>query len=483
MSKSTAPQFVGRLTALLLVLSFSSLHAASPGASEDSLEAFIAEELPRSGAPGVAYAIVRDGEVRRVGARGTVRQGHDLPVSEQTPFVSGSISKSFTALATMQLVEAHEIELDAELSTYLSDCRDRPAGAITIRQLLSHTSGYSTLQGNRSPPAVSGEAVDLDSGVRALARVSPEREPGTTWAYSNANYQILGRVIEEVSGESFESYLQTHILEEVGMLNSFVADGEAHAEMARGHRPWFGRKREIPLQATERLSAPQGGVVASAEDLARYMAVLLNGRDDILSAEGKARMWRAANDVSPHYGFGWFLSPDEGRVWHSGSTPGVESLATMFPERRAAVVVLVNAGSGVGFGETTGLLNGITARALGLDYRGEGSRWLQKLTFVGLAVTPVLFLLCMGWAWLRRDEIRAQSGLRGVVSRWMPLLTTLAAAGFIVVLLPRIFGVPLDTLARFQPDLTLLLRATAWTGPAWALFRLGLAFSGRSRAA
>jgi CubicO group peptidase (beta-lactamase class C family) len=264
------------------------------------------------------------------------------------------------------------------------------------------------------------------------------------------------------------------------MTHSFVADGEVHDEMVAGHTPWFGTKRPQPERGTHRSSAPQGGVVASARDLAVYMTVMLNGEDDILSADGKAEMMRPASDVSPWYGLGWFLDED-GTAWHSGSTPGIETLATMRPEARMGVVVLVNAGSGVGFGETAELLHGVTARALGTDYDGEGSRWRQKAMFCGLTAAPFVYLLSMFWAWRRRDAIRSKSGRTGMFSLWFPLFTTLCAAGFIFGLIPTLFGVSMDTLRRFQPDLALVLSATAVAGVVWAVFRLCVAHSGAPR--
>ena len=189
------------------------------------------------------------------------------------------------------------------------------------------------------------------------------------------------------------------------MAHSFVADGEIHESMATGHRPWFGTKRPLADSATDRGTAPQGGIVASANDLALYMLMMMNGQDDVLSAEGKALMMRPASAASPFYGFGWYLDDGNGSVWHSGSTPGVETLATMVPAEKKGVVVLVNGGSGVGFGETTQIRNGITARAMGFDYNGEGSRWSQKTLFIGLVLLPIIYLLSMIWAWFHRDEI------------------------------------------------------------------------------
>nr|WP_300399955.1 serine hydrolase domain-containing protein [Nocardioides sp.] len=129
------------------------------------------------------------------GARGVVRRGGES-VTPYTPFLTGSISTSFTALAVTQLVEAGKIDLDDEVSQHLDAFSNRAAGAITVRQFLSHTSGYSTGQGNVSHT-------------------------------------------DNVGGTDAE-----HILEPMGMRNSLVADGEVHRSMATGHTPWFGRQRD-----------------------------------------------------------------------------------------------------------------------------------------------------------------------------------------------------------------------------------------------
>ncbi len=460
----------------VLALGFSVVSPA--GVPEGSIGDFIESEMPASGVPGLAYAVVTDGEITSVGAHGVVKIGSDREVTPDTPFLAGSISKSFTALAIMQLVETGEVDLDTEVSQYLDGFSGLPAGAITIRQLLSHTSGFSTLQGNTSHTDVTSGKDELERRVDGLAGVNPAYGPDERWEYSNTNYQILGRLIEVVSRQEYQAYVAANILEPVGMEHSFVADGEIHESMATGHRPWFGTKRPLPENSTHRGSAPQGGIIASAGDLALYMRMMINGKDDVLSAEGKALMMRPASAASPFYGFGWFLDSDNGSVWHSGSSPGFETLATMVPAEKKGVVVLVNGGSGIGFGETIQLRNGITARAINLDYDGEGSRWSQKAIFISLVVLPIIYLLSMIWAWCRRVEIRTKSGIYGLFSLWFPLFTTLGAAWGIFWLAPNLLGTSLGNLARYQPDLGLALIATAVSGVLWAVFRLGVAYTG-----
>ena len=437
--------------------------ALSPGShAAASVEQIIDEEMPASGVPGLAYAIV-DGETVTTGARGVREAGTDLPVTPDTPFLTGSISKSFTALAVMQLVEAGAVGLDDPISAHLDDFAGGPGADVTVRQLLSHTSGYSTLQGNSSPAAPSD---------------APANRPGEIWEYSNTNYQILGRLIEAESGDDFATYVEEHILEPVGMDDSFVPDGAVHEDMAVGHTSWFWTKRPIDDRTTSRETAAQGGVVATATDLALYLQVMINGEDDVLSAEAKATMMRPASEASPFYGLGWFIDTSAGTVWHSGSTPGVETLAALSPDEGRAALVFVNGGSGLGFGETTQLRDRVIATALGTPEPEIGSRWAQQALFLGLVLLPIAYAVSMVWAWRHRTALRAKRRGFGLFSLWFPLATTIAAAAVLLWIMPNLLGAPLGTILVFQPDVGLALIASAVMGLMWAMFRLGVAYSG-----
>jgi CubicO group peptidase (beta-lactamase class C family) len=465
-----------RLVVALLAIGFAV--AALARTPSGSIDEFIAAEMPISGVPGLAYAVVEDGEIVS-GVYGEVLAGSGRPVTTDTPFLIGSISKGITAMAVMKLVEAGKIDLNAPVSRYLDVFKDRPSGAITIRQLLGHTSGFSTKQGNDAQIDQTQSGDTLQRRVARIAEWSPPEAPGARWQYSNANYLILGAVVEAASGEDFARYVDTRILEPIGMKNSFVSDGARHDAMAVGHQPWFGSKRPLEGRRTYRASAPAGGVVATASDLALYLAVMMNGRDDVISADGKAAMLRPAGAASPLYGFGWSIDPDNGTFFHSGLTPGVETLAVLSPAEGRAVVILVNANSGLGFGESEGLFSGISARALGHDDHGGGSSWGRKALFLTFAFLPVIFVIGIVTAGLRRDGLRAKSGAFGVFSLWFPLVATLALAWTSVCLIPQLFGVSLRMFSHYQPDFAALLVATAATGVLWAVFRLGVFYSGR----
>ncbi|WP_199801124.1 serine hydrolase domain-containing protein [Parerythrobacter jejuensis] len=464
----------------LTALAFGFAVTLSANQGLGSIEDFVEREMPNSGVPGLAYGIVTNGNAIVARARGVSNVDTGTVVTEDTPFLTGSVSKSFTALAIMQLMEAEKIELDAPVSDYLPVFAERPAGGVTIRQLLSHTSGFSTFQGNASHKDRTDDGDILAYQAAQIAQEEPAYSPGTRWEYSNHNYKVLGRVIEVVSGQDFATYIESRIMEPAEMRDSFVSDGTINGDMATGHRPWFGTKKAMTFNPSGPGSAPQGGIVASAADLARYLQLMMNEKDDILSAAGKQAMMQPASELSPYYGFGWFLDEEKGTVFHSGSSPGFEALATMKPAEKKAAIVLVNAGSGTGFGETIQLRNGITARALGLAYHGETSRTWQKALFISLALLPIIYLLSMVWAYRYRAALRAKTGPFGLFSLWFPLVTTVAAAIFILVAVPRIFGASLATIGLFQPDVGLLLIATATMGVLWAVFRLILAYFGKA---
>jgi CubicO group peptidase (beta-lactamase class C family) len=450
--------------------------AVQASAPSDAMREFIAAEMQAAGTPGLALAIVEDGETV-TGGYGEALIGSGRAVTPDTPFAIGSISKSITAMAVMQLVESEAVDLDTPISNYVDVFQERASGAITIRQLLSHTSGFSTRQGNDIHD--DGSANALQRQVERIARWSPAHAPDQRWQYSNANYLVLGALIEAVSGRDFAGYIEGGILQPIGMEDSFVANGRSDETMAVGHRPWFGARRAVSNNDLNRAAAPAGGVVSTASDMALFLAVMMNGQDDVVSAESKSAMLRPASAASPGYGFGWGIDAANDAAYHSGLTPGVETLAILLPAERRGVVILANANGGMGFGENIRLFNGISARALGLDEQSEGTSWGRKALFLTFALLPVIFVAGIVAAWLKRRGLRAKSGAFGAFSLWFPLLATLAVAWTALQLIPQLFGVSLENFSRYQPDFALLLVATATAGVLWAVFRLATFYSGR----
>lgn len=456
-----------KMIAVLVSLMLTSTATAQSHDRTDRIDALIDQALPASGAPGLAYAIV-DANGSTVGAHGVTRLGGDIAITPDTPFPLGSISKSLTALAVIQLVEAGHLDLDDRISAHLEVFQDQPGGAITIRQLLSHTSGYSTFQGNR---AHTGNEHDL---VGQLARTRPALPSGQHWQYSNANYAILGRLIETLSGLEFPVYIQNEVLAPAGMSQSFIIAGEDARDVAIGHTPWFTGKRAVPEGGLSDGMAAAGGVMASASDVARYLEIMLNGEDDLIRADNKVLMLQPASDASPFYGLGWFIDPATERAYHTGLVPGSEAVAILSPSDQRGAVVLVNTNSGMGYGLTADLLWGISTLGLGEAYQPIQTQLATQLFFLMLMALPLFFLAAIAGAWFLRKGLRAKSGFSGLFSLWFPLLATTAMSWVFLVLLPQLFGTPLGTLGLYQPDMVILLIAGSVSGFALAVIRLGL---------
>lgn len=452
----------------------------SASTTGSQIDAFIEAEFPQRAAPGLAYARVENGEITTK-AFGERTKGSGENVTSNTPFPIGSVTKSFTALAIMQLVEAGELTLDDPVSQHLSAFAKGPALGVTVRQLLNHTSGFSTVQGNSPHGNADASNLGLGEYAEQLAQVVPANAPGVVWEYSNANYQILGAVIEEKSGQSYPEYIVDRILKPLGMTNSLVVVGPKPADMATGHRPWFGDVRAYGGGVGYPINAPAGGIVASAEDIGRYLAMWLNGEDDIVSADTKAAMLTASGPVSPSYGLGWSIDTERETVYHTGLVPGGEALASFSPAEKKGVVVLVNANSGLGFADTWYLIGGVAARAMGQPHVDDGSRWGPKIAYLSIAILPPMFVLFAFVSWRGRSALIAKTdSMSGKLSLWFPLVAMLGLAWFLIWPLPSIFGGSIATLQLFQPDFAWCLIAAATFAPIWAILRLALAYSNAS---
>ncbi|MEL6540660.1 MAG: serine hydrolase domain-containing protein [Pseudomonadota bacterium] len=456
--------------------------AAQTSLPKSSIADFVEREMAEAAVPGLSYSLVEDGQVR-TGQAGVKQLGSSEPVAPETGFVIGSVSKGLTALGVVQLSEAGVIDLDASISDYLGVFYGNPTGAaVTVRQLLSHTSGYSTYQGNLTQDDFATDERALERRAKAIGAMPPAHTPGTVWDYSNANYALAGRLIEVMSGQSYSDYMNTRVFQPAGMVNTFTYTRFDDPRISAAHEPWLISRRIIAQQKFGQGSVPQGGIVSTAGDLALYLALMMNGEDDLISAQSKAMMMTPASKASPEYGLGWFIEREDGYtlVTHEGVSPGHEALVAMLPVDKKGAAILVNSGSGTGFGETGHLRRGFVARALGLDYDESGSGWGRKGVYLFFMIAPILFLIAMVWAVVKRDTIRAKTGLMRHVSLWLPVVTTGALAIVAFVIIPNAAGAPLNAVRVFQPDFGLGLITTGLTGIVWAVLRLILAYSGQS---
>jgi CubicO group peptidase (beta-lactamase class C family) len=312
--------------------------------------------------PGAALALIKGGNIvleRGYGFRDLV--GHD-PVTTTTLFNIGSISKSFTALGVAQLVDQHQVDLDAPVIRYIPDLRlsdPQATQAVTVRQLLSHASGLpSDEQWPQQVPAT------RDGIVSEFASMPITAQPGTRFQYCSRCIVLAAYIIERVTGQSWEAYTREHIFEPLGMTTaSFGPRGlEQAPDRAQPYRH-DGVLRQMPvpwsrLQYLEPLG-PGGGIDASIDEMARYALLQLDDGtmfgDRILSTQMMAELhrpeidvgvdWRlAARAENLHYALGWFTADVRGVhiVFHNGENPGFRAAVVLAPSSKAGVVVLTN---------------------------------------------------------------------------------------------------------------------------------------------
>ncbi len=330
--------------------------AQSPaGAPADlaTVDAWLDGQLRDAGIPGAALVVVQDGRI--VEERGFgVADASGRPVTATTPFMIGSLTKSMTALAVMQLVDAGRVDLDAPVRSYLPSFALADPGAaaqVTVRQLLTHTSGIPTAAGTAP---LSAPATDLASQVAALRDVAPVAPPGTRYAYSNANYLVLGRLIEVLAGQPYGAYLAEHLFAPLGMAHAATDVAAAQAAgLGQAHRLFFGfADAHAPLFRADLV--PAGFVAASADDMGRFLLAELGepgaSGARVISASALATMHTGAADTGmpgEKMAMGWAVARLGGEpiLAHAGSTTDMAAVEVLVPGRRLGVAVLFDAQS------------------------------------------------------------------------------------------------------------------------------------------
>ncbi|SDF43760.1 CubicO group peptidase, beta-lactamase class C family [Lentzea fradiae] len=308
-----------------------------------TIDTYLDRALDATGLPGVAVVVTHGDKV--VHATGAGHDAHGNAVTENTPMRVASVSKSFTAAAVMTLVEDGRVELDDEVHDHLPQLPPR----ITVRHLLNQTSGISD---NSVDIAKLTEARTLADYVGLLPPVNAA-EPGTRFAYSNVNYNVAARLVEVLSGESYEDYLRRHVFEPLGMHDS-LAGGDAPNGFNSLYGVWFDR----PELGDGPAVGGSGTVVTTAHDMGRWL-VAQNGHGPF-SAESLATM-HEPSDVDD-YGMGW--QPDgNGLLVHSGNLWTYNAIQAIDPETGYGYAVMTNGAALVD--DTSTILAGLIALSRG----------------------------------------------------------------------------------------------------------------------
>jgi len=300
--------------------------------------------LESTGVPSASVAVVKDGTLVYTHAYGSARFEPATPATPEMRYKIGSISKQFTATAILMLAEQGKLSLDDPVSRFVPDLTR--AKEVTIRQLLAHTSGYQDYWPQDYVPPFMLTTITADEILTRWARKPLDFDPGTKWQYSNTNYVIAGVIVEKASGMPLLRFLSSRIFEPLGMQSVVNIDQDhlADTDPTGYMRYALGPLRAAPREGKGWLFAA-GELAMPVTDLAKWDIAMMNQR--LLKPSSYQEMQRDVllnNGTATAYGLGITVRNQAGRrvLEHGGEVSGFTAENMVFPEDRAAVIVLTN---------------------------------------------------------------------------------------------------------------------------------------------
>lgn len=378
---------------------------AEPGTGAAAIDAFARGRLASTRLPGMAVAITRGTGVVLV--RGYGVDGRGDRITPDTQFRIASLSKSFTAFAVMRLVEAGRIGLDRPVRRYLPtfDVADRAGRRITVRELLNQTSGL----GDRGFPQIAHDRpATLARRVADLRHAHLVDAPGRAFHYCDLNYQVLGRILEVVSGVPLSQELRREVFAPLGMDHTVAVataqDGpRAAPRLAEGSILLYGFA--IGRSETGGLLAGSGGVITTARDMARWLILHNSDGEGLLSPAAMRTLHTPPPGMDGHYAMGWVARGPRGRprrLEHNGVLSTFSADQVVLPADRTGIALLYPAYNALT--DTNGIKEGVISLMTGHD--PPAARFPD-----GRAIAVLLAALTLGSVALR---VRALFRLR----RW-----------------------------------------------------------------
>jgi CubicO group peptidase (beta-lactamase class C family) len=309
----------------------------------DPVSAFVRGEMQHQHIPGLTLLVSRSGKPVRAEGYGVSNLELNVAAKPETIFQSGSVGKQFTATAVMMLVEAGKVGLEDPLTKYFPEA---PSSwkRVTVRELLSHTAGFTDYPKNFDEQRNYTEE-ELLKIVESIPLAYP---PGTSWSYSNLGYLTLGVLIHKVTGEFYGDFLQQRIFRPLGMSTTrIISEADIIPNRSAGYRLVNGEVKNQEWVSPALNTTADGSLYFSILDLARWDAALYTER--LLKKSSLAQMWTVAplqngHPNSGHYGYGWFIEIQDGHhlVEHEGQWQGFETQISRYVDDELTVVVLTN---------------------------------------------------------------------------------------------------------------------------------------------
>lgn len=416
---------------------------------------FMTNEIERLNLPGASLAIVKGDQVEYLKGYGVANGTNITP---QTPIVIGSVTKSFTALAIMQLVEQGKIRLEDPVQSYIPwfQIADKEESKkITIQHLLNQTSGFSTYDGQ---VAISQGDQTLKEHIQSLVNTELTYPVGEQYQYSNLNYSILGVVIEEVTNTSYKDYINKYIFKPLEMSNSFTdPKDDINNTIANGYQTIFGIK--VPTeQLNHEGNVPSGYIISSAEDMANYMIAQLNKGEfkgkSILSSNAMNTLHSPSsftgNDT--YYAMGWEVNKEG--ISHNGWTENTYSKVLLDGEY--GISLQINSMDYFNLNEYDAIVSGINKLVHNEDLSISDSNPFMKYIIIDLILLAFVALIVWSAYRIFKSKNRKVPTFRKILYGLIILIFNWLLPLIILIGFPILFG-PLSTVTLFAPGIGHLL--------------------------
>ncbi|MBT8300784.1 MAG: beta-lactamase family protein, partial [Maribacter sp.] len=325
---------------LAAVYSYTAVFAQNLDKQYDAL----LQENYNTGKPGVAALVYKDGEVLYRKAFGMANLELEIPMTPDNVFEIGSITKQFTAVSILKLMEQGKLSLEDEITKYLPDYPTN-GKTITVHHLLNHTSGIKSYTNMKSFMAMARTDMSPTEIIDHFKNEPMEFDPGEKWKYNNSGYIILGHIIEKISGQSYAEFIAENIFQPLKMDNSYYgSQSKLIKNRASGYSPTEdGFKNADYLSLT--LPYAAGSLMANVDDMVKWHKAIHD--NTLITAESKALAFTntALNNGEPtNYGYGWQVNAIQGTpsIEHGGGIFGYVTQGVYVPSENTYVIVLTN---------------------------------------------------------------------------------------------------------------------------------------------
>ena len=437
--------FVYVLMILLLFLSFNQRSYALSDTQADSIQKLLDDASAISGVPGMSLSVIVEEDVFYFSS-GFADRETGMSASENTLYELASVSKAFTGAGILLLEEQGLLSMSDPITNYLpwftlvyqGEMVDKRE--LTLNNFLHHTSGLTNPKHTKNIPQGNGSHL-LRKTVEMLVGEELAFPPGERYEYGTVNYDVLGLVIQQVSGQSYEEFMEKQLFRPLGLYHTYVCKKEAKAagQLAQGYRSSFFLTS--PYDAPEYDgNKPAGYLISSAKDMARWMRIQLGEIDDLpeeyqtvveRSQQGNQSVSAVGNR---YYAGGWLVNADQTIIEHSGGNPNFRTEVILLPYERTAVCLLTNGANTNGnvVKKMTEILKGDLNQTYNISGTQTLDRILSSLTLL-FCLLALLFLF-LGF------RIRSRTKGRKLSKKRLMVIFCLLTVAFVIVSIMAIIG-------------------------------------------